>query len=120
MHLRPKYQYVPYDPKDNDYFGCKTVVHAEWEYIYKRRASQGDAVAGIRQPGVSGRQNHLQGSQRGHTPVHDDYFFKGLSADLYAYRKAHNEFPDQPTSVSFLMKNSLRRTGSWAIRQPTK
>lgn len=44
--MRAKYQYVPYDPNDYDYFGCKTVVHAEWDYIYKRRASQGDAVAG--------------------------------------------------------------------------
>lgn len=28
-------------------------------------------------------------------------FFKELSADLYSYRKNHNEFPDQPTSDQF-------------------
>jgi len=28
-------------------------------------------------------------------------FFKDVSADLYAYRKAHHEFPDEPTSDQF-------------------
>jgi hypothetical protein len=28
-------------------------------------------------------------------------FFKEVSADLYAYRKAHHEFPDEPTSDQF-------------------
>jgi hypothetical protein len=28
-------------------------------------------------------------------------FFNGLSSDLYAYRKTHNEFPDEPTSDQY-------------------
>ena len=42
MHWRrkPTYEYVEYDPNDETYFGCKKVVHSEWDYINKRRANQ--------------------------------------------------------------------------------
>jgi hypothetical protein len=42
MHWGRKYeyQYAPYDPNDEVYFGSRKVVHAEWDYIYKRRANQ--------------------------------------------------------------------------------
>lgn len=43
MKRQEPYQYLPYDPKDETYFGCGKVVHAEWDYIYKRRASQAAA-----------------------------------------------------------------------------
>ena len=38
--LPKKYQYFPYDRHDNNYFGCRDVVQAEWDYIHKRRENQ--------------------------------------------------------------------------------
>ncbi|MFA6901722.1 MAG: hypothetical protein WC236_01430 [Gallionellaceae bacterium] len=40
MSLRAKYRYIKYDPQEDEYFGCRDVVHAEWNYVYKRRASR--------------------------------------------------------------------------------
>ncbi|MEK6664451.1 MAG: hypothetical protein AABY73_11360 [Pseudomonadota bacterium] len=35
-----EWKYSPYDPKDEDYFGCKAVVVEEWKYIRQRRKNQ--------------------------------------------------------------------------------
>jgi hypothetical protein len=34
------WNYLAYDPEDNEYFGCKKVVTAEWDYIRQRRGNQ--------------------------------------------------------------------------------
>lgn len=38
-----KWNYSPYDPQDEDYFGCKAVVVEEWKYIRQRRKNQESA-----------------------------------------------------------------------------
>lgn len=35
-----EWKYSPYDPKDEDYFGCKAVIVEEWKYIRQRRKNQ--------------------------------------------------------------------------------
>lgn len=40
------YKYIPYEKKDETYFGCATVVRSEWGYVWKRRASQEAAESG--------------------------------------------------------------------------
>jgi hypothetical protein len=37
MSRKEKYTYFCYDPKDDEYFGCKKVIQREWECIKKRR-----------------------------------------------------------------------------------
>ncbi|MBU1691441.1 MAG: hypothetical protein KJ958_12075 [Gammaproteobacteria bacterium] len=40
MKYQESYQYLPYDEKDQTYFGCREVIQAEWGYIRKRRENQ--------------------------------------------------------------------------------
>ncbi len=40
-----EWNYSPYDPQDEDYFGCKAVVVEEWKYIRQRRKNQESAQA---------------------------------------------------------------------------